>query len=115
MKDRLMDNKNRMLHILNAIADIERFIGDAGASEFSQNDMLSNAILMQFIIIGEAISHVEGNILEKYDYPWYKVRAFRNLIAHEYFNIKLDAVWEIIRKDLPVLKREIEKILQSEF
>lgn len=115
MKDKLLDNKNRLCHILQAIADIERFLGAANDKEFSDNDMMHNAVLMQFIIIGEAIIHVDERILEKYDYPWYKIRAFRNLIAHEYFNIKLSAVWGITQKELPSLKNEIETIIQNEF
>jgi uncharacterized protein with HEPN domain len=43
------------------------------------------------------------------------VRAFRNLISHEYFNIELAAVWEIIEKDLPELKIIINTILNNEF
>ena len=77
--------------------------------------MLHNAVMMQFIIIGEAIIHVENEKLEKYNYPWYKVRSFRNMIAHEYFNIKLPAVWKIIENDLPKLKEVVERILEKEF
>ena len=70
---------------------------------------------MQFIIIGEAITRVDSDILERYDYPWYKVRSFRNLIAHEYFNIKLSAVWYLIQTDLSALKHMVGKIIKSEF
>ena len=66
--------------------------------------MLHDAVMMQFIIIGEAIVNVETGILAKYDYPWYKVKSFRNMIAHAYFNIKLPAVWQIIENDLHQLR-----------
>jgi uncharacterized protein with HEPN domain len=77
--------------------------------------MLHDAVMMQFIIIGEAIMHVENEKLEKYVYPWYKVKAFRNIIAHEYFNIKLPAVWQIIENDLQQLKTVIQAMLKNEF
>ena len=83
--------------------------------QFCENDILNNAVLLQFIIIGESITNVEKEILDKCDYAWYKVRSFRNMIAHEYFNIKLTAVWEIIQKDLPQLKSVIKTILIEEF
>ena len=66
-------------------------------------------------MIGEAIIHVEDEKLDKYDYPWHKVRSFRNIIAHKYFNIKLAAVWAIIQNDLPELKKVVEQILENEF
>jgi uncharacterized protein with HEPN domain len=57
---------------------------------------------------------VDDNVLTKYSYPWYKVKAFRNLIAHEYFNIKLSAVWQTVVKDIPVLKLIIERMIEEE-
>jgi len=75
------------------------------------NEILSSAVLFQFSVIGEAIIHIESSILDKYDYPWHKVRSFRNLISHEYFNIELEAVWEIIIADLSELKQVIKNML----
>jgi len=114
MKDSRMDSKERLLHIQKAILDIEKFLKNADENEFLQNEILHNAVLMQFIIIGEAIVHVDNRILEHYNYSWYKVRAFRNMIAHEYFNIKLSAVWEITQKDLLTLKSMIDTIIKNE-
>ncbi len=115
MKDRKQDSKERLCHIQKAISDIERFLIHVDEKNFVDNDLIHNAVLMQCIIIGEAIAHIDERILAKYDYPWYKVRAFRNLIAHEYFNIKLSAVWEITQRDLHDLRTIIDYIVQKEF
>ncbi len=115
MKDKNFESKKRLEHIKKAIGDIEKFVEGIDQTFFCENDMLNNAVLLQFIIIGEAIVHVEKEKLDRYNYPWYKVRAFRNIIAHEYFNIKLTAVWEIIQKDLQQLKTVVQTILSKEF
>jgi uncharacterized protein with HEPN domain len=115
MKDNHIDSLRRLEQIEKAITDIERFVEGINLDEFCENDMLHDAVLLQFIIIGEAIIYVEKEKLDKYDYPWYKVRSFRNMIAHEYFNIKFSAVWEIIQHDIPKLKIVISKILRNEF
>jgi uncharacterized protein with HEPN domain len=115
MKDSHAESKQRLLHIEQAIADIEKFVTGETLETFCGNDMLHDAVMMQFIIIGEAIMHVENEKLEKYVYPWYKVKAFRNIIAHEYFNIKLPAVWQIIENDLQQLKTVIQAMLKNEF
>lgn len=47
----------------------------------------------------ERLRHIEKAI---------KVKSFRNMIAHEYFNIKLSAVWLIIKTDLPALNEVIK-------
>lgn len=115
MKDKLHESTRRLEHILEAIECIQRFSENENQDSFTGNEILNNAVLLQFIIIGEAINHIQNYILEKHDYPWYKIRSFRNLIAHEYFNIKLTAVWEVIQRDLPALKAKIQEILENEF
>jgi uncharacterized protein with HEPN domain len=105
----------RLNHILRALNAIETYMRDVKEDEFTENEMLLDAVLLQFIIIGEAIVHIGREKLDKYDYPWFKVRAFRNFIAHEYFEIKPGAVWKIIRVDLPELRTMIETVIRNEF
>jgi uncharacterized protein with HEPN domain len=115
MKDSHMESWQRLQHIEQAIADIEKFTTGETLESFCEKDMLHDAVMMQFIIIGEAIIHVENEKLDKYDYAWYKVKSFRNMIAHEYFNIKLPAVWQIIANDLKELRSIIKDMLANEF
>ncbi len=98
-----------------AILKIESFTYDVTIDGFVNNPLLVSAVLFQFSIIGEAVVHVEPALLVKYDYRWYQVRAFRNLISHEYFQIKMEAVWAIIVNNLPGLKNVIGEILEKEF
>ncbi|MES2795645.1 MAG: HepT-like ribonuclease domain-containing protein [Bacteroidota bacterium] len=115
MKDRHVESYKRLQHIEQAINDIERYVENENLDSFNENDILHNAVLLQFIVIGEAIVHIENEKLDKYDYQWYKARAFRNMIAHEYFNIKMEAVWNIIINELPSLKAVVLTMLEKEF
>ena len=63
MRNKRLDSKERLLHIQKSILDIERFLNDTDEDEFLNNELLHNAVLMQFIIIGEAITHVDNDIL----------------------------------------------------
>ena len=67
--------------MLQAIGEIEKFTKGASKKMFLEDDLRSSAVLFQFSVIGEAINHVEEELLKKYKYPWYKVRSFRNIIA----------------------------------
>ena len=115
MKDYRLESFKRLQHIAKAIDDINKYVANDTVDSFSDNDVTHDAVLFQFSVIGEAINFVEPEILEKYNYPWYKVRSFRNLISHEYFNIKMDAVWQIIQISLPELQLIIQLILKNEF
>lgn len=110
-----IESQQRLLHMTAAIDKIENYVVNESVITYCENVLLQDAILFQFSVLGEAINHVEKSKLEKYEYPWHKVRSFRNFIAHEYFNIKQDAVWEIVIKDLPKLKSVIAEILKKEF
>ena len=115
MKDNNIESLKRLQHIEHAIEAIQNYVKTETMESFCENSLLHDAVLFQFSVIGEAIIHVENEKLDKYDYPWHKVRSFRNLIAHEYFNVKLTAVWQIIKVDLPKLKITLKTIIKNEY
>jgi uncharacterized protein with HEPN domain len=115
MKDSYLNSQKRLDDILKSIHKIELITKKETGKSFKGDWKVNNIVLYNFSIIGEAIIYVEKDILDKYDYPWHKVRSLRNLVAHEYFHIKLEAVWDIVKKDLPELKAVIEKIIENEF
>ena len=113
MKNRKESDIQRIRHILEAISMVEEFVRDIDQDEFERNNQTQSAVLYQFIIIGEAVSLLSREILEEYEYPWHKPRAFRNFLAHEYFGIKMWMVWNAIIKDLPELKLMVENIYSN--
>lgn len=114
-KDRHLESQKRLQQILESIALIEEFTKGRDLKDFCRDDILNNAVMMRFVTIGEAIKNVESEKLDKYDYPWHQVQSFRNLIAHDYFNVNLPAVWEIIETDLAGLKAIVKTVLKKEF
>ena len=80
MRDSHITSKERLQHILQAISETEIFIKGFSKKAFLNNPVLINATLFQFAIIGEAIIHIDNDVLSKYDYPWHKVRGFRNFM-----------------------------------
>jgi len=115
MKDNKLKSHERLIHIQQAIQDISVFIEGVDEDTFIYDPLISSAVLFQFSVIGEAVNRIDEELLGKYNYPWYKVRGFRNFISHAYFQIKLEAVWEVIINDLPDLKKMIDMILEQEY
>ena len=75
-----------------------------------------DAVLMQLVNIGEMVNRLSDDFREKYNrLPWHDIIGMRNQIAHGYFKIDPEEVWKTAKKDLPELKKEIEKILNSGF
>ena len=72
------------------------------------------SIERQLEIIGEAANNLSAGLKNKCaDIPWKKIISFRNFLAQEYFGIDLELVWGIIESQIPVLKKDIEKVLQQ--
>jgi len=62
-------------------------------------------------IIGEAASKLGAGFRAAHPMvPWPQIVAMRNVIAHEYFGIDLDEVWQVVERDLPELKQKLNRI-----
>jgi len=106
----MKDDKAYLLHILDAIEKIEKYIGSVEFDEFSQNDMMIDAVVREFEIIGEATRNLSDKFQEvHFEIPWYKIKAMRNVLIHEYFGVNLKVVWDTCKSDMPVLKTFIKK------
>jgi uncharacterized protein with HEPN domain len=106
--------KERLEHVRGAILRIKSLIIEKSITDFLADEVLQDAVLYQFIIIGEAISHVDKAILDKYPYPWHIPRSFRNYIAHEYHKIRIESVFNAAN-DLNGLLDVIELILSKDY
>lgn len=77
--------------------------------------MLRFAIERQLEIIGEAANHLSDNIKSTHsEIEWCKVVALRNFVAHEYFGIDLELVWDIVVHKIPPLENTVSQILSEQ-
>jgi uncharacterized protein with HEPN domain len=85
------------------------------AEELYQNDRDFDAAMMNFIVIGENVGKLSNEFKkenEKID--WERIYSLRNIIAHQYFGINVDIVWQIISIELPKLRAGLDNILKGQ-
>ena len=100
-----------LCHILDAISDIEESVGSHSKEEFLELKDVRDASVRRIEIIGEATKNISAATRSKHgDVPWKDIAGTRDKIAHHYFGINFDMVWNIIKNDIPHLKRQILKI-----
>jgi uncharacterized protein with HEPN domain len=97
--------------ILENISYIKLFSKGLTRDKFLEDKLRQNAVIRSLEIIGEAVKNIPGSFREKYPaIPWKKIAGMRDIITHGYFRVDLDAVWNIIKKDLSRLEKQIRKI-----
>jgi uncharacterized protein with HEPN domain len=107
----MRDDRERLLDIQEAIADIQKY-AQHGRKEFEKQELIQTWIIHHLLILGEAASALSDSFREQHpDIPWSKITGMRNVLVHNYFGIDLDVVWSVVETDLPPLKRYIEELL----
>ena len=115
MIDKIDLNKQRLIHIREACGKITQYVGEMEKGIFLSDPQVQDAVMYQLIIIGEAVIHIDHDLLKKYPHPWFKIRALRNYAAHEYFNLKMWTIWEVVNKHISKLHTIVNTILENEF
>lgn len=104
------DNELYLLHINEAIKKINKYSKNADFESFSSNEMMQDAVIRQLEIIGEAAVNLSDEFKMSYKkVEWRYIIGMRNRLIHNYIGVDLAAVWETIIKDIPILKKQIEK------
>jgi uncharacterized protein with HEPN domain len=113
-----MSKRNAKLFVedmLNAVEKIERYCRAIRSfEEFSNQDIVIDAVLRNLEVIGEAAVNIPENIRSMYqEISWKRVVGLRNVVIHGYFVVDLQIVWTIIIKQLPGLKETLKKMVQE--
>ncbi|MFN4144499.1 MAG: DUF86 domain-containing protein [Runella sp.] len=64
-------------------------------------------------IIGEATAAISDALKDKFpEVEWQPIKRFRNIIVHEYFGVSTQILWGVVQKELPILKQQIQVIVE---
>jgi uncharacterized protein with HEPN domain/predicted nucleotidyltransferase len=106
-------DKIYIVHILECITRIEEYT-QAGKHDFETFSRTQDAVIRNLHVLSESTQRISQPIRERYPgVYWRGISAFRNVIAHDYLGIDLNQIWDIVEENLPVLKGQMEEILQS--
>lgn len=101
-------------HIRDAISTNEKYTKRTSASSFQKNSLIQDGVIRQIEIIGEATKRLSGKIRNEYsDIPWQDIAGMRDKLIHDYFGVDIEKVWLTVREDIPILKKQINRILKN--
>ncbi len=100
--------------IADSISAIEEYTEGIAEGDFYSNRLVQDAVVRRLEIIGEAAKNIDDDFRSKYpEIPWKKIAGMRDIIAHGYFGVKPERIWDIVRQDLPELKKQVASIIED--
>lgn len=91
-------------HIRADCEDIFGFVKDMELEDFMQNKLVRNAVGMSLINIGELVKALPASYREAHpEIPWKRIAGMRDVAAHKYQALDMEAVWNVIKDRIPEL------------
>ena len=112
-----MSERNISLYlqdIYSAIKKIGKYTKGLSIDQFKKSDKTVDAVIRNIEVMGEAVRNMPRQAKDKHsEIPWSKIIATRNKVIHEYFGVDSEILWKTVEEDIPKLKKQIKKLLES--
>jgi uncharacterized protein with HEPN domain len=102
-------------HILESILLIEKYTAGLEEKGFLEDLLIQDSVYRRLEIIGEAVKNLPGDYRKQHsEVPWKRIAGLRDVLIHQYFSVDAELTWSLLQEDLPALKRQIQRLLQSD-
>lgn len=93
---------------------ILRYTQGMSFDAFVNNQMAYDAVLRNIDVVGEAAKHIPDDIRKNQtDIDWRRIAGMRDIVAHHYFSIHNEIVWDVVSNKIPELLSQVEEILRQ--
>ena len=100
----LRDEIMYLQDISQSCEKILRFTAGLTQSELIQDEKAYDAVVRNLEIVGEAAKHISEDLRKQLpDIEWRKIAGMRDMLAHAYFGIDNDILWDVVQNKVPKL------------
>lgn len=95
--------------VLDAMDKAEILLEGVPYDQFESDFRINFAVVRALEIVGEAAKRLPMSLRREYpDIPWKRMAGMRDRIIHGYDNVDLEIVWDVVKKDVPKSKPQIQ-------
>lgn len=103
-----------LLDIAKLCQTILRLTANMTEAEFQQDERTQLAILYEITILGEVVKRLSTEFRSQHSViQWRRIAGMRDRLVHDYDEVKLDLVWEVVKTNIPELLEYITPLLPS--
>lgn len=101
--------------ILDAIDRVQGYVSVMSLPALKKDIKTVEAATRALEIMGEAVSQLDENVKKRYpEVSWQRIKDFRNVIVHQYWQVDVEILWTIVKEKLPPLREQIQQVLKEE-
>ncbi len=109
----MKDERVYLLHAIEAIDSIQSYTRD-GREAFFADRKTQDAVIRNIEIIGQAVKGISDRTrtLEP-AVEWRRIAGMRDKLIHEYFGVDLNLVWDVVERELPILRTQLAALSEQ--
>lgn len=105
--------RDYLVHILTEVTFVLEKSEGLSQEEFLKDEVLQRAFVRSLEVVGEAVKKLPAVFRDAEPrIDWRRAAGMWDQLIHDYFGVDYDIIWDIIQKQLPILRRVIEEHLE---
>lgn len=98
-----------LLDMLQSAELIMVYTAQCSKDKFLENLQLQDAVIRRLLVIAEAARRVSETTRQALpNISWQEINGMRNRLVHEYNDVNLNIVWDVVQSEIPPLIAELK-------
>jgi uncharacterized protein with HEPN domain len=94
---------------------IIRYTAGRSREEIFSDELRLDAVLFNLQTLGEAVKKLPADLRQRYPtIPWREIAGLRDFVAHSYFSLDVEILWDAIQRDVPILLDSVQGVISKE-
>ncbi|MFO0137311.1 MAG: DUF86 domain-containing protein [Cyanobacteriota bacterium] len=101
--------------MLQCCAKVMRYTHGFSQDQFFSNELVYDAVLRNLELLGEAAKQIPIEVQQRHPIvPWRRIAGLRDVLAHAYFGLEEDTIWQTIGHSIPALAEQLDAVASME-